>query len=388
MKPLDALCTSAGRARVFDRHHLSTRTGENMKKKWIVIPSLLVLAVVGALAATPPGRHLWERYWPKPKVVVDRAMRSEAIDALVAKLNAHYVFPDKARQVEAVLRQRQREGRYDGIADGERLARQLGDDIDGVVHDGHLMVGFDPGLVPPDGAMGPPPKSLAEWEERAPLPMRLLARVSDLGVEDVDRLGPRIGYLKISGFPPPFLVAGKYAAAMDKLADTDGLVVDLRENNGGGPETVALLVSYFVDGRTRLNDIWQRTTNASTQQWTVDKLDGKRYGGSKPVVILAGPGTKSAGEDFAYTMQALKRATVVGERTWGGAHPARPYRLGDHFFAVIPDARSISPVTRSNWEGTGVLPDIPAKPDKALEVAKDLLQRRLDGTARVAAARQ
>jgi len=93
----------------------------------------------------------------------------------------------------------------------------------------------------------------------------------------------------------------------------------------------------------------------------------------------------SAGEDFAYTMQALKRAPVIGERTWGGAHPARPYRLGEHFFAVIPGRRSISPITQGNWEGVGVIPDIAAAPDKALARARELLQRRLHGTASLAA---
>jgi C-terminal processing protease CtpA/Prc len=190
----------------------------------------------------------------------------------------------------------------------------------------------------------------------------------------------RIGYLKISGFPPSFLLAEKYGAAMDKLADTDALIVDLRENDGGGSDTVALLISYFVDGRTRLNDMWDRETNVTTQQWTVDRLDGKRYGARKPVVILAGPGTMSAGEDFAYTMQAMKRATVVGARTWGGANPSRPHRLGDHFVAAISDRRPINPITHANWEGGGVVPDVAAPPDKALDVAKDLLQRKLGGT--------
>ncbi|WBS02259.1 S41 family peptidase [Pseudoduganella sp. SL102] len=361
-----------------------------MKKKWIVIPSLLVLAVVGVVAAAgatqPMWRPLWERVNPPPKVVVDRAMRTKALDTLVAKLNENYIFPDKAKEIEKVLRQRQQEGKYDGITEGEQLARQLTEDIHGVVKDLHMAVVSSPGMVPPDDALGPPPSTRAEWEERAPLPMRLFARVSDLGVEKVDHLGPRVGYLKLSAFHPHFLVEEKFAAAMDKLADTDGLIIDLRENGGGAPDSVALLVSYFVDGRTRLNDIWDRKTGVAKQFWSVDKPGGKRYGGKKPVMILAGPGTMSAGEDFAYTMQALKRATVIGERTWGGAHPARPYRLGDHFFAVIPDARSISPITRSNWEGTGVIPDIPAAPDKALAMAEDLLRRRLQGSAPLAAA--
>jgi C-terminal processing protease CtpA/Prc len=314
-------------------------------------------------------------------------MRVEAVDTLVAKLNDHYVFPDKAKQIEAVLRQRQQAGKFDGMTDGEQLAKQLTDDLHGVAHDLHMKVVFSPELVPPDDAVGPPPASQAEWEQRNNFVMRLIMRrMANLRVEQVDHLSRNIGYLKVSGFPPAFLVAEKYAAAMDKLADTDGLIVDLRDNRGGGPQSVALLISYFVDQRTRLNDIWDRDSGTTTQQWTEDKLEGKRYGGKKPVVILAGPGTMSAGEDFTYTMQALKRATVIGERTWGGAHPARPYRLGDHFFAVIPARRSISPITHTNWEGVGVTPDIAATPNNALAEAKDLLQRRLHGTAPLVAA--
>jgi hypothetical protein len=361
-----------------------------MKKKWIVIPSLLVLTVIGAYATMPVWRPFWEEQRPRPKVVVDGPMRVEAIDTLVTKLNDHYVFPDKAKQMEAVLRQRQHEGKYDGMTDGEQLAKQLTDDLHGVAHDLHMKVEFSPGLVPQFDAGGPPPASQAEWEQRNNFAMRLIVgirlRLMNFGVDKVDHLSPNIGYLQVSGFPPAFLVAEKYGAAMDKLADTDGLIVDLRDNRGGGPQTVALLISYFVDQRTRLNDIWDRDTGISTQQWTEDKLDGKRYGGKKPVVILAGPGTMSAGEDFTYTMQALKRATVIGERTWGGAHPSRPYRLGDHFFAVIPSRRSISPITHTNWEGVGVIPDIAATPDNALAVAKELLQRRLHGTAPLVAA--
>jgi hypothetical protein len=338
-------------------------------KNWTVVPCLL-LSMINAYAAPPA---------PLPKVSVDSAMRQQTINALVAKLNDHYVFPAKARQIETVIRHRQREGKYDAITDGERLATQLTDDLADVVHDKHLRVGFEPGLVPPDREMGPPPKSLAEWKRKTPPDVVKQALASSLGVEKVDHLGPRIGYLDLSGFAPPFVVAGKFAQAMDQLADTDGLIVDLRHNGGGGPDSVALLVSYFVDGRTRLNDLWDRDTGVTTKQWTVDQLDGKRYGGKKPVLILAGPGTMSAGEDFAYTMQALKRATVIGERTWGGAHPTRGFRLNDHFFVGVPFARSVSPITHTNWEGVGVVPDIVAKPDQALAMAQDILQRKLQG---------
>ena len=340
-----------------------------MNKKWLVISSLLVLTLTNAIAGPPPA------------VELNRATQLEVVDSLVAKLNAYYVFPDKAKQVEAVLRQRQREGKYDGITEGKQLAKQLSEDIQGVVQDKHMSVGFSPRPVPSEDAMPPPPQTRAEWEKQAPPAVIERVRASNLGVEKVDRLSPNIGYLQVSSFAPVFLASDKYATAMNALADTDGLIIDLRNNGGGGGDSVALLISYFVDERTRLNDTWDRATNITRQYWTQDKLDGKRYGGKKPVFILADSNTKSAAEAFAYTMQALKRATVIGERTWGGANAARPYRLADHFYATIPSRRSISPITHTNWEGVGVIPDIAATPDNALAVAKDLLQRRLQGTA-------
>ena len=355
-----------------------------MKKKWIVIP-LLMLTVIGAWAM-PGLQHVWQRLGPRSEVVVDRAMRAQVIDTLVAKLNDHYVFPDKAKQIEALLRQRQQEGKYDGITNGNRLARQLRTDLHGVARDLHMKVWFMPGLVLPEGD-GPAPASEAQWEDRNNFVKRLLMRQeASRQVKKVQHLGHNIGYLKTSGFPAAFLVADKYAAAMDELAATDGLIVDLRDNGGGEPESVALLISYFVDQRTRLNDLWDRETGNTIEHWTQDRVGGRRYGGKKPVVILVGPGTASAAEDFAYTMQAMKRATVVGERTWGGAHPASPHRLNEHFYAVIPGQRSISPITGTNWEGVGVVPDIAATPGNALAVAHKLMQRRLQRSAPLAAA--
>lgn len=346
-----------------------------MKRIVTVIAILLVSGV------------FWLAFKPRPEVMVDRAMRTEMIDALVAELNDHYVFPDKARQFEAVLRQREQEGRYDQIKDGYRLATQLTTDIHGIAKDQHLKVRFAPGLDLISEMGAAPAATQAEWEQRTNFLERLLTRrAAAREVKKVGRLGPNVGYLKLSSFPDAIPVADSFGAAMDELADTKGLIVDLRQNLGGDPQAVALLISYFVDRPTRLNDIWDRDTGTTVQQWTHDKLVGKRYGGSKPVLILVGPRTASAGEDFAYTMQALKRATVIGEQTWGGAHPMGFYRIGEHFFAQIPNKRAINPITGTNWEGTGVTPDIGAAPEQALGVARDLMRRRLQGSAALVAA--
>lgn len=291
--------------------------------------------------------------------------------------------------VDLVWLQQLREGKYDGITDGEQFADRLTEDLHRVSRDLHMSVHSSPEPVPYDRADAPPPASKAEWERRTPFARRLLLdlglAMGKTGAAKVDHLTPDIGFLQLRDFPPHFIMGERYGAALDKLADTEALIVDLRDNRGGSPATVALLVSYFVDQRPRVNDIWDRRSGITTQQWTTDQLDGQRYGGKKPVFILVGPDTKSAGEDFAYTMQALKRATVLGQPTWGGAHPSRPYRLGDHFAAWIPSRRAISPITHGNWEGVGVIPDIAVAGDQALAAAEALLQARLkESTPQVA----
>lgn len=348
---------------VFDKEgqRMKTMTGtpgfalSGVKTKLVVALFMLSLVVLGMFALRPP-----------PEVVLDGAMRTQVIDTLAAQLNAHYVFPDTAKQIEALLRKRLRDGQYDSITDGMQFASQLTADMATVAHDLHMKVKFSPRFLSPD---------------REPGSMTNAAPNRNDGIDKVGHLSPAIGYLKISAFPPPSLVAGKYASVMNALSDTEALIIDVRPNRGGSPDSVALLISYFVDQRTRLNDIWSRDSGQTQQFWTEDRIDGKRYGGNKPVVILAGPGTGSAGEDFTYTMQALKRATVIGERTWGGAHPVGLYRLGGHFYAGIPNSRSISPITHTNWEGTGVKPDVAASPADALAVAKDLIQRQRDAGA-------
>lgn len=318
---------------------------------------------------------------PKAEIVIDKGTRKEVIDTLIAKLNAHYVLPDKARQAEATLRQNLREKRYDNITDGDEFAEVLTEELYQITRDRHMSVMSSPKKVPYDRVVAPPPATKAEWEKRTPFSHRLLLNIGlaigKVGSMKVEHLASNIGYLRITDFPPDFVMDERYATAMNKLADTDGLIVDVRVNQGGLPNTVALLVSYFVDQRTRVNDIWDRTTGMTTQQWTTDRLPGERYGGKKPVVILVGPKTKSAGEDFAYTMQAMKRATVLGELTWGGANPSRPYRVSDYFAALIPSRRTINPITQTNWEGVGVIPDIQAAHDESLDMALGLLQRRL-----------
>ena len=158
------------------------------------------------------------------------------------------------------------------------------------------------------------------------------------------------------------------AAAMTFLGGTQALIIDLRQNGGGSPDGVALLASYLFDVPVRMNDIYDRPSNETRQYWTLPYVAGQRFTG-KDVYILTSSRTFSGAEDFTYGVKNQKRATVVGEVTGGGAHPVAPRRVHDHFMVGVPMGRSISSITHTDWEGTGVEPDIKVAADQALATA-------------------
>jgi len=167
---------------------------------------------------------------------------------------------------------------------------------------------------------------------------------------------------------PAEMIGDTAASAMSFLANNDAVIIDLRKNGGGSPDAVILLCSYFFDQSTHLNSIYTRTTDTTRQYWSHPVVPGKKLIG-KDVYVLTSSRTFSAAEEFTYNLQSQKRATIVGETTGGGAHPTRGFRVSDHFGVGVPFARSVNPVTKTNWEGTGVKPDVAVPADHALHTA-------------------
>jgi C-terminal processing protease CtpA/Prc len=174
----------------------------------------------------------------------------------------------------------------------------------------------------------------------------------------------------ISGYPWSTSWGGDtVVAVMSFFANTDALIVDLCKCRGGDPDMVALIASYFLgEERTQLSSIYWREGNVTQESWTLPYVPGKRYG-SKPIYVLTSKDTFSGAEALAYDLKTLRRATIIGEITRGGAQPGSPYRLSSHFDVFIPIGRSINPVTGTNWEGTGVIPDISVPQEQAFNVA-------------------
>jgi retinol-binding protein 3 len=187
--------------------------------------------------------------------------------------------------------------------------------------------------------------------------------------ERVERLPGNIGYIKLNNFLAPELGAETVAAAFGFVANTDALIFDLRDNGGGDPEMVALISSYlFGDKAVHLNSLYWREGGRTEDFFTKPTVIGKKYG-DRDVYVLTSQRTFSAGEEFTNNLKVLKRATIVGETTGGGANPGGVFRLSEHFGIFVPTGRAVNPITKTNWEGTGVEPDVKVAKELALKTA-------------------
>jgi hypothetical protein len=275
-----------------------------------------------------------------------------------------YVFPGLGADLSQLLEDRLNDGRYTLVPDEESLAATLTRELQSRGGDKHLRLLHSPGELPERGDEAADLAAMTAWAQR-----------TAGGIARAERLDGNVGYLDLQPLLFPPSIAGEaVAAAMTLIAPADALLVDLRQCLGGDPNMVAMLCTYLFGAEpVHLIDMISRPAVDGTaqvrQSWTMPFAPGRRFGPDKPVFVLTSGTTFSGGEELAYDLQQLGRATVVGERTRGGAHPIERFRIRPHLQATIPIARSLSPVSGGNWEGTGVLPDIPVAAGEALDTA-------------------
>jgi hypothetical protein len=289
---------------------------------------------------------------------LDAAARKEVVDALGTALRQRYVFPDVGEKAASRIEAALAAGEYDNLSDRAAFAARLDADVSAIAHDEHMRVislsGPPPG--PPPGAMGPPS--------------------AEAGVVRADRLAGGVGYVEIIGFPPLPAFKPAIDRAMTALKGSKALFLDDRRNGGGDPAAVAYAVSFLVppDRHLHISDIVARTagTTEFTRLGTDSQPTPVSFAGI-PVYVLTSHETFSGGEEFAYDVQTHRLGKIVGEVTGGGANPTGPVPLGDGFIAAIPFGRSENPVTKANWEGRGVQPDVAVPAADALKKARQRL---------------
>jgi len=295
-------------------------------------------------------------------IQLDAAYRQRIIEGISKSLKELYVYPEIGQKMVDALSDHLKRGDYDAITNGDVLAFHLTQDLLDVSHDKHLHVHFSATKL---GPMNRTPTQ----EDKARIRKHLESE--NCGFQKLEILPHNIGYLKLSMFAYVDLCGPTAAAAMNFLAHVNAIIFDVRENSGGDPKMVQFIDSYLFDTLTHLDDLYDRNEDATTQYWTLPYLPGDRMPDT-PVFVLTSSEDVSAPEAFAYELKNLKRATIVGETTGGGAHTADPVRLDDHFSMGVPEGRMINPVTKTDWEGVGVEPDVKVKAADALEEAERL----------------
>lgn len=288
--------------------------------------------------------------------------KKEVIEAFNSKLQIKYVFPEISKSLSVQLLKNLQDGVYDTISSKSSFAFVLTRDVRQIANDLHLKITYEE-------AKPPKVKDTLQNKNNS-IPFESLLKENNYGIKTKKIISGNVGYLEIPLFGPLNACADTIIKAMDFISSTDALVIDLRSCRGALDEnTLLFFLSYFFDEPMHLSDLYEHEEGTTKQNWTYAWVPGSRYL-NKPIYILTSSRTFSGGEAFAYDMQQIKRATIVGETTRGGAHPTELVRLNQSFTAGIPYARPINTVSKTNWEHTGVKPDTAVKSNIALYTAQ------------------
>jgi len=288
--------------------------------------------------------------------------RATTVESLANLLTEQHAFPEAGQEMADRIQGRLAQGDYDEIVDVDAFCAALTGDLHAVSHDLHLAVYHQPHEA---AAIARAEAETSTEKEPSTLWWEQVA-CDNYGFKRLEVLTGNVGYLDVRYFAPVSLAAETVVAAMRFLEGCDAWIFDLRQHGGGDPFTVQLIESYLFGSEPRLLlTLYDRPTGKRQQLWTLPHVPGRRRP-HIPVYVLTSGRTFSGGEDFAYTLQQHGRATVVGEMTGGGAHTVEFKVVHGDIVVSMPTGYPTHPVTGSNWEGTGVIPDIAVDAAQAL----------------------
>ncbi len=325
-------------------------------------------AIVAALLLST-GRAAAQVGLP-PDMPIDAAKRTEIIDSVARSLTQTYVFPNVANQMVDHVRARMTDGAYDGSIILAEFAQALTRDLRAISHDRHL------------GVMYAPPELVARLsaerdEQEIEREERDNAARRNFNFKRVEMLEGNVGYLRFDSFSPASWAGPTAVAAMNFLSHADAIIFDLRNNGGGSPSLIQLITTYLFDEAVHLNSFYIRETDSTQQFWTLTHVPGQRMPDT-PVYVLTSDRTFSGAEEFSYNLKNLERGTIVGDTTGGGAHPTSRVLFENLNVGLsVPYGRAVNPITGTNWEGVGVIPDVAVPSEQALETAHMMALREI-----------
>lgn len=313
-----------------------------------------------------------------PPAVAPAAVAPREIAGRVAKaIEDIYFDAAKGKTVAADLRAAAARSDFDHFTDPRDLATALTGRLQPIDH--HFNVSWTPQAAPgaggpPHGPGGPGPLVIRRGPG-GPGGVDPMERRANFGFRRFESLPGGIGYVDMRQFAN--FAFGKtdeparqaVDAVLTLLTASDAVIIDLRENGGGSPAMVGYLVSAFTPKDAQIYNVFH------TRDGTDDESPMQYFAHPRldvPVYVLISARTGSAAEAFAYTMKAAKRATIVGEASGGAANPGGRVPLGDGWSVFVSSGAPVNPITKTNWEGAGVQPDVAVPSGEALNRARQL----------------
>ncbi|MFW9879864.1 MAG: S41 family peptidase [Candidatus Thorarchaeota archaeon] len=288
---------------------------------------------------------------------------------LCKKIEECYIFPEIAEKISQVLLNKLEQRLFDGIIDPDNFCRIITNDLIEVSNDLHFYFEYNPSLAQNLLEESKDEKnffddSFIEFKNQLKY-----EQYKNFYIVKAERLPGNIGYIKLDDFPPAEFAGEVIIGALQFLSNANALIFDIRNNGGGYPSMVSLLVSFLMEPSSKLlTSIYERKSDKYFQNWTAPYVPGKRFL-KKPVYVLTSRRTASAAEEFTYALKMLKRAKIVGETTRGAANPVDIFPIFKKFVIWLPIGRPINPISNDNWEGKGVSSDYEVSQEKALEKA-------------------
>lgn len=306
--------------------------------------------------------------------------RSEIIDNVVDQLANRYVDPNLGQKAAETIMQKKEKQAYDALDTKASLIKALIADMHATTRDKQLQLNNQSGAG-------------SEWIHPAitfktpngtkpddPQLKKIILQFMNYGLINPQVLEGNIGYQVILEFYSPGIAPEVYQAidkTMQSFQECTAMILDLSLcSRGGDPEVMMYLASYFLGGEESqpLYVSFNRENQKIAEFRTRTDITGKRMP-NIPLYILVSSKTFSTGEMFAYGLQKVGRARIVGETSAGAAHGTDTIDIGHGIMMVLPVNRLAHVKTKTNWEGTGVIPDVSVKADDALTTAKDIIQK-------------